>query len=190
LDEQGGGVVRVVYPVIVIGPPRSGTSAVARTLHNHLGVSMDGRPKKKDFRQSDGWFEDLRLVEANVLFFNKNISLAAWTRRFKRFIRARIKESGGVWGFKDPRMIRILRYALTFFNGCLIVRCHMEKEKCTKSQVATLNWTQSYANDRYDADERILSEQLKGIPHVCIDMTNYIPDKQLISILENIQIAA
>ena len=172
-------------PVIVIGPPRSGTTMTARVLQDWMGIIMDGAPMLPDRTINPfGWYEDSRIVEANHLFLNRNISINAWTRRFKRYIRAMVKLNRP-WGFKDPRIIPLLSYALTFFKSPTVIRCHRKKALVVNSYIKKLGWTEEESERRYDRDEQSLDEQLKNITHMRIDFDNYISEETVIEFFKS-----
>lgn len=174
-------------PVIVVGPPRSGTTMTARVLQEWLGVLMDGSPRKPDHVINPyGWFEDHRIVEANTLFLRRTIKINAWTRRFKRFIRAMEKE-GCPWGFKDPRIIPLLGYALSFFNNFIVIRCHRPREWVVKSYIEKLHWSKEASGIRYDRDEKMLDQQLSNIDHIRINFDKYITTEKIIKSLSRLE---
>jgi len=176
------------YPVIVIGPPRSGTTMTARTLQQWFGILMDGAPMRPHpIINPYGWYEDSRLVKANVLFLEKRIHIRAWRRRFKRFIRAMEKRSIA-WGFKDPRIIPLFTYALSFFKSPTIIRCHRDKESVVKSFQEKLGWTEEYGEKRYDNDEKSLDIQLKNRQHYRIDFYGVVTEEQVLEFFNGFEI--
>lgn len=173
------------YPIIVIGPPRSGTTMVARVLQEWFGVLMDGKPMRSDKTINPyGWFEDSRLAEASNLLLQGVISGSAWDRRFKRFIHSMQKRSH-VWGFKDPRMVPFFGHVLSFFETRTIIRCHRSKKLVVESYKSKLGWTEEESNFRYDRDERMLDEQLKYIPHFRIDFENNVREEDVIELFRS-----
>lgn len=174
------------YPVIVIGQPRSGTTMTARVLQD-IGVKMDCRPMRPDnVINPYGWFEDYELVEANTLLLNGTIPIKAWTRRFKRFIRKRSKNI--TWGFKDPRLIPIFNYALSFFNSPTIIRCHRPKERVIKSQIKKLGWKRDYAEERWDDEENILNKTLKNKQHFRFNFDEYISEEKIKDFFQDFEV--
>ena len=181
-------------PVIVIGPPRSGTTMTARVLQDWFGILMDGAPMKPDkVINPYGWYEDARLVQMNSLFLNGqmgrtlDIRLKAWTRRFKRFIRS-MEKFDRPWGFKDPRIVPLFSYALTFFKSPTIIRCHRPKEMVVKSYIEKLKWDEQTALRRYDNDEQSLDIQLKNRMHYRIDFKDYVSEEQILNFFQDTEI--
>ena len=176
-------------PVIVIGPPRSGTTMTARVLQEWFGILMDGSPMRPNkVINPYGWYEDSRLVQANMLFLNKHIPLHAWTRRFKRFIRAMEKRSS-LWGFKDPRLIPLLTYALTFFKSPTIIRCHRKKELVIKSYVEKLKWEDEKAIKHYEWSEKSLNQQLRNRVHYRLNFNDKeITEEEVLDFFNDIEV--
>jgi hypothetical protein len=149
---------------------------------------MDGKPMKPDkIINPYGWYEDARLVEANILFNYGSIKINAWTRRFKRFIRA-MEKPNRPWGFKDPRIIPLLTYALSFFETPTIVRCHRPKEVVVKSYIEKFKWDKEVANKRYENAEKSLDMQLKNMAYYQINFNRYITEEQIINFFQNTEI--
>jgi hypothetical protein len=157
----------------------------ARVLQEWFGIVMDDRPLKPDKKINPyGWYEDARLVEANVLFHMGCIKMNAWTRRFKRFIRAR-ERLNRPWGFKDPRLVPLFTYAHSFFKTPAVIRCHRPKELVVKSYIETLGWPEEYAKRRYDGDEKSLEMQLGNITHYRIDFTGHVTEERVLDFFRN-----
>jgi hypothetical protein len=181
-------------PTIVIGPPRSGTTMTAKVLQEWFGILMDGAPMRPDkVINPYGWMEDTRLVQANSLFLEgrmgrtPKIRLGAWTRRFKRYI-LQMEKRDRPWGFKDPRIIPLFSYALTFFKSPTVIRCHRPKEMVVKSYVEKLKWDKEIASKRYDSDEKSLDMQLKTRLHYRIDFKEYVSEEQILDFFQNTEI--
>ena len=160
----------------------------ARVLQEWFGILMDGAPMRPDkVVNPHGWYEDARLVQANTLFLRGTIKINAWTRRFKRYIRA-MEKLDKPWGFKDPRMILLFSYALSFFKLPTIIRCHRPKEMVVKSYIEKLKWDEETASKRYDNDEKSLDLQLKNRIHYRIDFANYVSEEQILNFFQDTEI--
>jgi len=172
-------------PIIVIGPPRSGTTMTARVLQEWFGILMDGAPvtPPKNVHKYN-WLEDSRLIEMNNLLRNGTIKLNAWTRRFKRFIRS-MQKLNRPWGFKDPRIIPVFSYALTFFDMPIVVRCCRPRHLIIDSCVKKLEWPRESAENYIRYAEAKIDLALKNYQHYKIDFSKYMDEENLISIFEN-----
>lgn len=95
--------------VLVMGVPRSGTSAVAGALH-HLGVNMgEGHLQNGNQWNAKGYYEDLRWQR-----LNKQITGERYGHRQPETISDRMREQYRklaeacnqqlLWGMKDPRL--------------------------------------------------------------------------------------
>ena len=174
------------YPIIVVGPPRSGTSTTAEILQHNFGVLMEMYRQPGIYHTNpDGRFEDLRLIEMNSLA--ERIGKMAWTRRFKRFIRSMSKTSYQ-WGFKDPRIIPILPYALSFFDHPTIIRCHRPEEKVVASYMRHFKWTEKESIGLYRQDERLLDRTLANINHIRFDFNEYISREKITEFLSGLEL--
>ena len=170
------------YPVIVIGLPRTGTTTIARVLNDFFGVLMDGNPMPPpQHLHKFRWFEDRRLIEMNWLLQNNFIKLNAWTRRFKRFIRA-MEKARPEWGFKDPRIIPVFSYALSFFKSPTIIRTWRPKKLVMNSYIEKLKWEPEYANKFYDTHEAMLTKQINR-PHYRIEFGREISEEEIFEML-------
>lgn len=174
-----------MYPVVVVGPPRCGTTMVARVLHEFFGVLMTKReilpPKELEHVR---WYEDIRLIEACSLLLENIITLQQWTRRYKRFIRS-MQRTRLEWGFKEPRITPILAYALSFFKHPTVIRCHRPKEPTVKSYIKKLGWKPEVAEKHYDTYEQILDHHLRDRTYYRIDFSRIIHEEELIELLSD-----
>lgn len=92
-------------PVIVLGIGRSGTSAIARILHERLRVSM-GPPEELETEPTaacpEGSYEHRAIRQANIDRGRGLLDPAGWICRVRRLTEPPWG-GGGPWGFKDPR---------------------------------------------------------------------------------------
>jgi len=97
--------------VVVLGPPRSGTSAVAGVLHR-LGITMfpanNSIGLTKDRKNQKGYFEDLRFNEYHQRMMGGNLFNPerqfdqADMVGYKALVKSRMSQP--LWGIKDPRL--------------------------------------------------------------------------------------
>jgi len=120
-------------PIIVLGPQRSGTSALAELLHVECGVCMghDFRePEEKDRAAIDarrqplghdgGYYEDFPIQRLNLRLSRGKITRVQYAIRMQQEAEQRAK--CGVWGFKDPTAVQILPILLIAFPDATIIR--------------------------------------------------------------------
>lgn len=91
--------------VIVTGVGRTGTSAVARVLHEKLHICMSQHPDSELFT---GYFEDDDFHSANRRFLEGEITFNVWRRGIDMMATDRALVGGNGWGFKDPRTSLLL----------------------------------------------------------------------------------
>lgn len=95
--------------VAVVGPPRSGTSAVAGLLHQ-MGVHMGDELLPANVHNPKGFYEDLDFVEFNARLLNgveDPLVEPRWAdplrSEFTHLVR-RKAAAHDLWGVKDPRL--------------------------------------------------------------------------------------
>jgi hypothetical protein len=122
--------------IVVLGMHRSGTSVVARgllSLHIYLGGDfLDVTPENPT-----GYWEDRGIVELNervlkALGLNWDDAASIERRQFAglrmwrlrretlRYLRRHFTTYSELWGFKDPRIIRILPFWLRVLRDCKV----------------------------------------------------------------------
>jgi hypothetical protein len=92
-------------PVLVVGPPRTGTSAVAGIL-DRLGVFMGYRFHPPDDGNPRGYGEDLDFVHLHCLMLERQRDMPLLLGGLQYLIAAR-QSLGVPWGVKDPRLIGV-----------------------------------------------------------------------------------
>lgn len=173
--------------VLVLGLPRSGTSAVAGALH-HLGIPMgDNLMPALSGVNDRGFYEDVEFVDLHIklmrahedpqiLFDVPNpldeVVLADWQKLIDR------RNEKPIWGMKDPKMCFLLSYFLARCPNTEIVVVRRPFHECVKSlkplyggmsidRAATLQARYLYSLDRNLAEIR--KKTLPRRSHVEID---------------------
>jgi len=108
-------------PIIVVGPGRSGTSAVAGVLYQ-LGVFMGERLHEADESNSSGYFEDRDFIEVNHQLATRAIKHEQWKARVSDLLRER-RARLTAWGWKDPRTCDFLPHYLELVGEAKFIRC-------------------------------------------------------------------
>lgn len=166
-------------PVIVIGPPRSGTSTIARILSNYFGIKMGTLFMTTDMRNPGGYYEDIDLVKANDEFMMGKITLPQWSEKMLAFIK-KMLELQTPWGFKDPRACIFFGQILSFFDNPTIIRCHRKEGLVIKSLEEYFNFKREQAQQLYFKSEKTLDRVLKGRFHIFLDMTKGRSDLEIV----------
>jgi len=178
-------------PVIVVGPPRSGTSVIARLLQEKCGVMMDEGPVRKDAANMYGYYEDQRLLEINRnLFgrwdngkFEKDVD-PQWKTEFSGWIYERTKKYGR-WGFKDPRMLGIMTWVFEFFDPIFIWPIR-QNSQIIQSQVIKLGYPLDIAREYTTFCEKYIVKFLSCKRLFKIDLNQRRSEKKLTKHLHTI----
>lgn len=109
-------------PIIVVGPGRCGTSAVAGVLH-HLGVFMGEEFLPLEQCAGHMYWEDREFWRlSDELLGKKTISQAQWQERVQE-IAERRRQLNAPWGWKDPRTSLIMPQCRAIFQNAKYIRC-------------------------------------------------------------------
>ena len=170
-------------PIIVTGIGRTGTSAVARVLHEKMGVNMGDVFKPDDWRCPDGHYEETTINQVNRMFTDGDISVLSLLQTYTIYSKKMVKRKK-LWGFKDPRISvgAILGALIQFYMvevGAFLIRCNRNKELTAKSIVRCFERTPEDAGRRYDLITKTMDMLLNGVDHLVIDMSERLSDKEI-----------
>lgn len=184
-----------MYPIIIIAPPRSGTSVVARLLQEEFGVVMSEGKIKKDWRNPKGFYEDPdlnKLVQTQVNTFMSTgcpskylIHDLTWTMGFREWAKSRANKYTK-WGFKEPRAVPFLCSVIDLFENPTFIYCMRQDKQIIKSQVDKLGIPLKTAILGIKAYRNQIDKLLKGKQYWEIDLTVQKSEKYLISELKDI----
>lgn len=137
--------------MIVTGVGRSGTSAVARVIHDQIGIPLALRQDTELFTE---YFEDDDWHVANRRFVEGEITYNVWKRSVEILCddRAHLPR----WGFKDPRCSKIIGLYATMFPRATIVWCDRDLEDVEKSWVGRIGTAPELAAMEIQARHRAL----------------------------------
>lgn len=170
-------------PFIVLGPPRSATSTVARILHTQCGVCMGHRLRKANRHNPDGYYEDLDIQRLHLGLYRRRLPLAHYHKRLLAL--ADDRALCVAWGFKDPTACDVLQHLVGVMPDATYIRCKRPFEQILASWLRIYNTTEGSAIacirraeamlDRYlpnahvvtteelEADEAAVVKRLRGI---------------------------
>jgi len=173
----------LVSPIIVVGLPRSGTSFVSKCLSEHFGVRMCYRKYVNDI-----CYEDADIVDLNRRLAFEGISKQQWKKKARKIFTAQ-KQKGGLWGWKDPRLITMLPWVISHFrNNVTIIRTHRDKELVVKSMVEKLGFAKDLAEFTFDGQNKLLDNALKDKHVIEINYgRNILREEVLVSIIKRQQ---
>lgn len=136
----GGSSLPPAYylPIIVFTIGRSGSSTVARILHERCGVSMGEimNPATKD--NPGGTYEDVHFHAMTSALFRGGVTPSHFCDGFTRHARYRMS-TGKPWGFKTPPLWYSLPYVLNTFGDLSesipFIICTRDDEKVIQSSM-------------------------------------------------------
>lgn len=179
--------------IIVMGPPRSGTSVIARLLQENLGVVMDEGPIRKDQLNPKGFYEDNRVVKINSIVL-KNWKIGTsnekrvnplWLFHFGRWVKHRaMKYPNRQWGFKEPRCVGFINWVKQFFDHPIWIVTDRSDNQIIKSQTEKLGIAREFAQVGLNAYRKLIRENI--IEYALFDMSSYQKESDLTSRLRKV----
>jgi len=154
-------------PYIVVGTGRSGTSTVARILHEKLNVFMGERLKSADGFNPQGYYEDEEFKSLDMSFHDDGLAEKDWLRGVLNLIEKR-NAMGKRWGFK-LLLAHLLGQYLALFDNPKIIRCVRDKELVLKSLMRCYGMDKAEAEEFWYIREKPLDRILAGRKHLVID---------------------
>ena len=123
--------------IMVIGVPRSGTSATAGVLHR-AGVPMERLSMGRNAINPRGYFEDLAWKRANARLAGQRYHLivpdSVPPEAVERYrVLAGEYQTARLWGMKDPRLCVTARYIWPLLDQVRIVAVRRDADTVVKS---------------------------------------------------------
>lgn len=180
--------MELYQPIIVLGPPRSGTSNIARILSREFGVRMFRLPFVGEEIDQDGVQEDLGLANSTNAFNADVITLSEWWEEFTAFI-DHMYSLQVPWGFKEPRLGPLVFRVLKFLPDAILIRCIRSRAETVLSMMKKLSWPKEEAEKFYDLSHNSLDFALARRPHLRIQYRpgKRIPEKEIIKHITRIE---
>lgn len=179
--------------IIVIGPPRSGTSVIARMLQENLGVMMDEGPVKRDKNNPYGYYEDHRVVAINTSAANRRLKNryvdnkmdVVWATQFAQWVSYRaLKYPDRPWGFKDPGCVGFINCVAQFFKDPVWIVCDRSTDQIIKSQKEKIKINPDIIYQGLITYRHLIEKYLKS--YYKFDLTVYQPEHKLTEKLRKI----
>jgi len=167
-------------PVIVTGTGRSGTSTVARLLHEECGVAM--APSRELLAPAgpanpEGVYEDLEVRQLHIDVKRGVLTLAEFRLEMMRLASVRAAKP---WGWKDPRGSHVLGLHLQWFPGATIIWCQRSLPDVVRSIHRWYHTREPEAaretTDRWAQLHALLHHRLNVYP---IRFDQHLPDAEL-----------
>jgi hypothetical protein len=178
-------------PFLVVGPGRSGTSSVARVLHEKLGIHMGSNLRKPNDRNPKGFYEDVQFCVMNQrlldawfsqlkvkkpwLRWTGGLQIAhegcygskSWQKSYQLLMENR-RASKRPWGIKDPCIAHVwpLMKDVKFTR---IIRCRRSKQAIVASIQRCYGWSRAQAEAFCELREKSLDQLPKPMAEIDID---------------------
>lgn len=162
--------------ILVVGTGRCGTSAVARVLHEGLGVHMGGDLFGAGETNKFGHYEDLAFDEVLKLYRDGRHA----NDRLNALIRERQRHA--IWGVKHPNLVFAAMDMISLLTDVKVICCSRDRNRCIRSFEKAYSWSSDVASQHYqkrkDAEARLL-RHLAG--HITIDFDELLdrPSRQI-----------
>lgn len=166
--------------IIVLGPGRSGTSTVARILHNHLGISMGVRFREPNEANPSGYFEDLDFRDLNEAILTNKLDPMVQNYEIGQLFRKRQEP----WGIKDPRISQLyFDYGKYVCNAQFIVAMR-KPQLIVRSMMQCYGWSEKESKQLLIIRLDGISKLLEGHEALYIDFSIKREDKELINLIQ------
>ncbi len=151
-------------PIVVVGPGRCGTSAVAGILRK-LGVFMGEQFVPASASNPYGHHEDVEFHDLNIARIKGVIQAHTWRRAVGRLMDAR--ERGSLpWGWKDPRTCHLLHEYLRIEPEARVIRCLRDIDDVAQSMAKAYGWDLHRATITAETREWLLDKWLRrAVPY-------------------------
>lgn len=166
-----------------MGTGRSGTTTVARLLHEHLGVNMGARFVTVR-ATNEHCYEDEGFYSLEMDLLSSGITFPTWQRQI--LTRVREKEAvGDPWGFKSPTLSTTLPLWLPYFKEQpSIIWADRAHDATTASFIKCWGMSQVEATNEWKWRQQHLRTYLHYIPHLKLNFDTQRTDEELLEELE------
>jgi hypothetical protein len=184
--QKKSGKKEYSHPVyLVIGPGRSGTSTVARILHEKLNVKMGKNFVSSRAANPDGTYEDLDFWVVNKKLLHGEMKVADWFYITQALVTDR-QMNDNPWGVKDPFFTYMVGQFITFCSTFpRIIWCARDEKLILKSMIRQWRHTPEYATKSLDGKKRCYDRFIRNLDHLTIDFEDKVlSDEEIINRIE------
>ena len=148
-------------PYLVVGTGRSGTSFVARVLHEKLKIFMGNSwAQPPNEHNPKGYYEDAEFSNLNKMFLDQDMPYREWVGKVEKLIEER-RKLNKPWGFKDPLLSWVLGLYFPFFDDPKLIRCVRKRELVVDSLQRCYGMSKQEAEKKWFIRELMLDRLLK-----------------------------
>jgi hypothetical protein len=163
--------------ILVVGAGRSGTSTVARILHENLNVNMS-----PPFYNNKYESQLFRMLNRSLVLGEMNYK--SWLPKVNELIIAAESEKR-TWGFKDPLIAYTLGLYLSLLHRPVIIWAYRDVEQVSESMKKNYKWYQIQADKEAVTRTTMIYRCLSRVEHMKIDFSKgFISDERIEAALE------
>jgi len=164
--------------ILVLGTGRSGTSTIARLLHENLKINMGSR-FRSDETNPQGFYEDLEIKNLNIELLEDG----RWGKEKIHNLLALKKEP---FGIKDPRVCNLWQVYKQIINkDTKIIVTIRDANQVIRSMIRWYNWSEVYCRNLIAARLFGINQLLIGKSALLIDFSIKRKDEELTQLLSN-----
>ena len=160
--------------ILVVGTGRSGTSAVAKILHEN-GINMGNAFVSSRDHENGSSYEDTECKRINTDFLLNKMTYDEYIRRLFKYGKSKTEP----WGVKHPAIVYVLGIYLQVFDP-VIIRCSREREGVVASCMRCYGFSHQKAEHLYDYRTVVLDSLLRRIEHLDIDFTERLSEDDIL----------
>lgn len=177
--------------VIILGPPRSGTSATAGVL-SKLGIDMGSDKFDKSRANPLGYFEDEEMYDLNTDIINcaggsrydipSRHQILTCKHNFDKRIEPIIQTKGEYWGWKDPGTVLTIELIIPYIQNPFVIICDRDIEDSTTS----LYKMDQLSLNNAERVQKIYRNRIKSfcrthrqIPKIIIEYNNFVNNSEM-----------
>lgn len=160
--------------ILVVGSGRSGTSCIARLLHERLGVDFGG-PGKIDKFTPEGGYARKGWMKPSEAYGEGQIGIET----YKGELDPPINEMKEPWGFKHPYLSERVGPAVDLFRPDEIIWAWRDEEETMKSMVRHYSMDPENAYSQVQRRNHELRTSLHTTQYILINMTGHRPEDRL-----------
>lgn len=159
--------------ILVIGTGRSGTSTVAKILHEH-GIKMGNSFVSSREHENGSSYEDTECKRINTDFLQNKMTYDEYIRKLCKYGKSKTEP----WGVKHPAITYVLGVYLQVFDP-IIIRCSRKREDVVNSCMRCYGFSREKAEHLYDYRTAILDSVLGRVEHLDIDFTERLSEDDI-----------
>lgn len=132
---------------LVVSNMRTGSSAVARVMHEKMGIKMFYQQAKADEFNPDGYYEDVGITNINEHYIRGSIDVFDLIKGINRYIHI-MEDMNVPWGLKDGRIAILSPMYKHVLPNARIIRVYRNGSDIIRSQIRKYGFTEEHIKRR------------------------------------------